>query len=88
MTTEARRGREAGHCHNGDMKRFGLTNFYLQAGVLLILLGMLCYALPFVVPMAPDTLRLMGNVMPIVLVAGIVVYLIGRVVAMRNRSGG
>lgn len=75
------------HGDNAAMKRFGLTNFYLQAGVLLILLGMFCYALPFVVPMAPDTLQLLANVTPVVLIVGIVVYLVGRVVAMRQRSG-
>lgn len=70
------------------MKRFGLTNVYLQAGVLLILLGVLCYALPFVVPLGADTLQAVRGVTPIVLAVGIVTYLIGRIVAMRSRSTG
>lgn len=67
------------------MKRFGLSNPWLQAGVVLIVLGMLCYASPFVVPMGPATLRAMTTVTPIVLVAGIVSYLVGRVVSTRAR---
>ena len=69
------------------MKRFGLTNFYLQAGVVLILLGMLCYALPFVVPMPAGTLLVMGNVAAIMLMGGVICYLVGRVVSIRSRSG-
>lgn len=74
--------------HNRRMKRFGLTNVYLQAGVLLLVLGMLGYALPFLATPASGAWALLHTLTPYVLAAGIALYVIGRVVAMRRRGAG
>jgi hypothetical protein len=67
------------------MQRFGLSNHYLQLGVPLLLLGMLGIALPFVVALEPGTLALLHNATPYVLIAGMVLYVLGRIVVLRDR---
>ena len=69
------------------MGRFGLDNFYLQAGVVLLLAGLLAFALPWAVSLPAGTVTLLQWATPYVLAAGVVVYLIGRVKPARNRGG-